>query len=158
MFLSHRLLAFYHNHAHFINVLIIQFLKKGKLYEPICTSSAPTHSYSVHFFRMFVSFLHTVSTFGDVHVPSAPTFSSERRRHQTFAPVLIAKTFIYFSGKFTLHRRSLCPHTKKLLDDACESGTASVDDNKSGVLWGFMQQDVVRLADKDTSFCVGRQE
>lgn len=48
-------------------------------------------------------------------------------------------------------------HTK-LLDDECESGTASVNDNKSGVLWGFMQQDVVRLADKDSSFCGGRKE
>lgn len=28
----------------------------------------------------------------------------------------------------------------------------------SRVLWGFVQQDVVRLADKDSSFCVGRKE
>lgn len=85
----------------------------------------PTHIVRI-FFKMFVSFLHTVSTFSDVLVPSTPAVSSERGRHQIFTPALIATAFIYFSGKFTLHRRSLYPR-KKLLDDTYVSGTASVD-------------------------------
>lgn len=35
------------------------------------------YTYCVYFLDKFVSVLHTVSTFSDVYVPSAPTFSSE---------------------------------------------------------------------------------
>lgn len=49
-----------------------------------------------------------------------------------FTPVLIAAVFIYFSGKFTLYYRFLCPH-ENVLDDTYVSGMASADcmDDKS---------------------------
>lgn len=47
--------------------------KPPRLLEPICTSSAPTPSYSVYFLRC----LYCIYIYSDVYVPSAPTFTSE---------------------------------------------------------------------------------
>lgn len=116
-----------------------------------------THSYRVYSLEGVCFFVHTVSTFSDVYVPSAPTISPEWRRHEMFTTVLIATTSIYFTENSHLiaapsaHTKmwwTTCMWAGRLLSTACTTR----------VLWGFMQQDVVRFADKDSGFCVGKKE
>lgn len=77
-----------------------------------------------------------------------------------FTPILIAAIFYLFLRKIHTLLPLPLPTRKCAGRHVCEwDGFCRLHGRQvSGVLCGFMQQDVVRFSDKDSGFCVGRKE